>query len=260
MSNTSFLARMGIAKMGHIGDSITSALINFDPETASKAQIDEYAAKTNEIEHRVAKAEEAVNAANVSVSALQVKLERDRTAAKALRQSMSATTDQAISTKLTIQATAIIAQMKQIGGDEMTGEKSGDLFTARADLAQAQSDLTEWQNVHQQAVQTLTSAQSALKHARDDIDRAQHDKERAELRSQQADADAQLKSGLSSTGGIAIAAMQQNAAKMREDARAAQLHSDALKSASGGDADAIVAETLAGAKPASSVLDDLDKL
>jgi hypothetical protein len=260
MANVSFLTHMGIAKMGHIGDAITTAIVNFDPETASVAQIAEYRTHCDDIEHRLAKAEQTFNAASKAMNELQVKLDRDREAAKSLRTTIGATTDQATITKLTTAATTIITQMKQIGGDEMDGSVSGQLFDTKTDLTQAQSDLTEWQNVHQQAIQQLTTAESTLQHAKSDLERAQHDQERARMRAQQADADANLKSGLNTGGGVAIAAMQASADKARENARAASLHVEAMKEAKGGDVDAIVAETLAKAKPASSVLDDLNRL
>lgn len=260
MSKTSFLAQMGITKMGQIGDAITSAIIQFDPETASAAQIAEYRHHCDDIAHRVAQAETEVNTANSKVNDLQPKLGRDREAAKALRASIGAATDQARITTLTSQATTIITQMKEIGGDDMTGESAGTLFDARTDLTQAQSDLAEWTSVHQQTVAQLTTAESAMKHAKEDMERAQREADRARERQRQAEQDAHLRSGLGQGTGVAVDAMTAQAAKMRENARAATLQADALHAAKGGDADAIVAATLAAAKPASSVLDDLNKL
>ena len=153
--------------------------------------------------------------------------------------------------------------MKEIGGDTAPydGSIAGTLFDATTDLSKAQADLAEWQNVHQQAVQQLTTAQATLKHAKDDMERAQRDADRAKERQRQAEEDANLRGGLNQGAGVAINAMAATAAKARESARAATLQADALRAAKGGDADAIVAETLASTKPSpKSVLDDLNSL
>lgn len=258
MSTASFLAQMGIAKMGHIGDAITSAIVNFDPATASQAQIAEFRQHSNEIAARVAKAEtEASNAAN-SVAALKAKLERDRTAAKALKaQLQGLSEEQAAASPTMTGLRTIIAQMKEIGGDNMDGS-GGTLGDAISDSEHAKADLIEWRGVHDQAVAQLTQAQAQLKHATDDMARAERERTKAAERQHAAEADAHLRAGVGN--GIALDAMTQRANKLREDARAATIQADALRSAKGGDADAIVAAALASAAPKPSIMADLDKL
>jgi chromosome segregation ATPase len=260
MSNFSFLEHMGIAKMGHIGDQLTTAIINFDPATASQAQIAEYNAKCDGIEHKIAACETAVATANSTMTSLQAKLDRAREAGKAMKVAIGAATDDTVKAKLTEQAMTVMTQIKQVGGSSLDGLADGDLFEAKADLARAQSDLAEWKNVHQQMIAQLKSAKGDLQHAQDEIARAQRDKERAQARAAQENADAGLRSGLGTGASPAIAAMQAQAAKLKEDARAATLHADALHQTSHSDADSIIADVLAKGTPAPNVMDDLSKL
>ena len=50
----SFLARFGKVKVGQISQSITEAIVRFDPETASEAQIAEFESQLNELTTKVA--------------------------------------------------------------------------------------------------------------------------------------------------------------------------------------------------------------
>lgn len=257
MSTASFLGQMGIAKMGKIGDAITGAIINFDPETASQAQIAEFRSHSNEIAARVAKAETEANNAGNTVAQLTAKLERDRTAARALKAQMESTTDEVAKASILTSLKTIVAQMKEIGGDEMDG-KGGTLAEAASDAEHAKADLVEWQGVHQQSVAQLTQAETQLKHAAADMERAARDKAKALERQRQIEADANLRTGAGN--GIALDVFARKANKMREDARAATIQADAIKSAKGGDADSIVAAALANAAPVSTLDADLAKI
>ena len=84
MSKASFLAQMGIAKMGKIGDAITSAMVRFDPETASAAQIAEMDDHANELANRVAQAETQVETDQRLVMQKQETLDRNQQAATIL--------------------------------------------------------------------------------------------------------------------------------------------------------------------------------
>jgi chromosome segregation ATPase len=261
MSNFSFLEHMGIAKMGHIGDQLTTAIINFDPTTASEVDIATYKEKCDSIEHKIAESETAVATANTTMTNLQAKLDRACEAGKAMKAAINAATDNTVKTQLIEQANVVMTQIKQVGGSSLDGLTDGDLFDAKDDLARAQTTLTEWKNVHVQMIGQLKSAQGDLKHAQDDIARAQRDKERAQARARQEEADAGLRSGLGASGtSPALAAMQAKAAKLKEDARAATIHADAVHQTTHSDADSIIADVLAKGTPAPNVLDDLNKL
>lgn len=260
MSTTSFLTQLGIAKMGKIGDAIVSALVQFDPETASAAQIAEMDANCNHIAARVAKAEAQVESDKATIEQLETALSRNTQAAKILGERLQAAqTSGDDVTSLNNKLSTLLDKIEQIAGEDGTGQSAGTLFDAKQHLAESTVDLSEWRETHQRGVAQLTTARERLSKAHSAMEHAVEEKQRAEERRRQAERDAGLKSGLD-TGNIALSAMEQAAQDAKRAARAATIQTDALRQSGSNSAEDIAAETLADQKPKASALDRLAKL
>ena len=260
MSKTSFLAQLGIAKMGKIGDTIVTSLVKFDPETASAAEIVEMDINCNQLAARVAQAETQVEAAQRAIEQLQTTLDRNKQAAVILGDHLQAapqggTAADSLNTKLT----TVLNEIEQIGGEDGTGMSAGGLFDAKQRYVESSNDLTEWRETHKHAVEQMTGARERLRKAHADMERAAAEQQRAEERKRQAERDAGLKQGLDTTN-VALSAMEQAADAARTAAHAASIQTDALRQTSSKSAEDIVAEALAGQTPKASALDRLAKL
>lgn len=261
MSKTSFLAQMGIAKMGKIGDAIISSLVQFDPETASAAQITEMDINCNQLAARVAQAETAAETDQRNVEQLRALLERGKKAASLLGDRLrDAETrgDAASVANLNSKLTAVLNEVEQVGGEDGSGASSGNLFDAQQRLTESQSDLVEWRETHANAVTQLTNARDRLRRAHADMEHAVQEQQRAEERRKQAERDAGLRQGLDTTN-VALSAMEQAAADAKKAARAASIQTEALRQTSNKTAEDIVKEALAE-EPKPNPLDRLAKL
>jgi chromosome segregation ATPase len=262
MSTTGgFLARMGIAKAGKLGDAVITALVSFDPQTASQVQIDQMAKHCQDLAARVAKAEPEEERTHALVTQLQANLARTAQAAHVIGDRLKTTTDPTQVTALNGQLTTLMDQIEEIGGPEMDGSTAGTLFEAAQDHTAAENDLHEWQTAHAGYVASLTTAKSRLEHAAKDMARAQQQADRAKEQQQQAEQDAGLKAGLD-TNNVAFSAMEQRAAALKQVARASQINTDGLRAVANAShsADDIVNATLAAATTAESPLDRLARL
>ena len=258
MSAAAFLGKMGISRLGKLGDSITTALVQFDPATASQVQIDDMTKHCQDLAARISQAEPEEERTHKIVLQLEHQLTDTSRAAKIIGDQLAAGSNSALNTQLN----TLMDLIERIGGPEMDGSTAGTLFEAREDHARAESDLHEWQTVHAGAVESLTTARKRLETAQHDMDRAHQQEERAKEKQAQAERDAGLKQGLD-TQNIALSAMEQAAAAAKQRARAATINTDAIKATTGtasGSAEDIVKQTLAGATAPVSALDRLARL
>lgn len=259
MSKTSFLAQLGIAQMGKIGDTIMTSLVKFDPETASAAEVVEMGINCNQLAARVAQTETQVEKDQGVVKQLQATLDRNRQAAAILGERLQAAPVGAGADSLNAKLTTVLNEIEQIGGEDGDGSKAGSLFEAQQHVVESSADLTDWRATHQHAVEQMTGAKDRLRRAHADMERATAEQQRAEERRRQAECDAGLKHGLD-TSNIALSAMEQAASNARMAAHAAAIQTDALRQTTSNSTEDIVAEALAGQKPTMSALDRLAKL
>lgn len=259
MSKTSFLAQMGIAKMGKIGDAIVTALVQFDPETASAAQIAEMDTNCYQLAARVAQAETAVETNQRAVDQLRTAFDRSKQAATILGERLQAATQgDAVADTLNTKLTTVLNELEQIAGEDGAGSTSGTLFDAQQNLVESQGDLVEWRDTHAHAVLQLTSARDRLRRAHAEMQHAVQEQQRAEERRKQAERDAGLRQGLDTTN-VALSAMERAADDAKKAARAATIQTDALRETTGKSAEDIVNEALAQ-QPKPNALDRLAKL
>lgn len=259
MSAFDFIGKMGISKLGQLGDAITSAIVKFDPETASQVEIDNMAAHCRDLATRIATAEQTEDRDHKFMDVLSKQLGDTKRAAEVIGTKLEATTDMVQKAVIDAQLTKLLDQITTIGGEEGDGSKDGTLFDAIQNHAQSETDLHEWQTVHAGAVAQLTTARSRLEQAARDMAHAHEQESRAAERNSQAERDAGLKKGLG-TGNIALNAMQQAAEDAKKRARAMTINTDSIKATTGNSADDIVAAALAEATPQLSALDRLRKL
>lgn len=252
---------MGIAKMGKIGDAIVTSLVQFDPETASAAQIAEMDINCNQLAARVAQAEAAVEADQHTIEQLRTALERSKKAASLLGdrlQEAETRGDTASVANLNSKLTTVLNEVEQVGGEDGSGSGSGNLFDAQQRLTEDQRDLVEWRQTHGNAVSQLTDARERLRRAHADMEHAAQEQQRAEERRKQAERDAGLRRGLDTTN-VALSAMEHAAIAAKEAARAASIQTEALRQTSGKNAEDIVNEALAE-QPKPNALDRLAKI
>ena len=269
MSSFDFLAKMGITKLGKLGDSITTAIVQFDPETASQVEIDNMAQHCRDLASRIAEAETKENRDHKTMDDLRTSLNNTTQAAGIVGNQLTAahTADtkgsvQMFAATLEASLNKLMDQIATIGGDEGDGSVSGTLFDAIQNHAQSEGDLHEWQTVHAGAVAALTTARSRLEKAKNDMQHATDQEIRAKERQAQAERDAGLK-GTGLAQNVALSAMQAAADAAKPRARAATINTESIKATTGNSADDIVAAALAQARteaPPISALDRLAKL
>lgn len=262
MSALDFIAKMGISKLGQLGDAITTAIVQFDPETASQVEIDNMAEHCRELATRISKAETTEERDHKTMDDLRTSLANTVKAAGligAQLEAAQAAGDKVKSATLDASLNKLMDQITTIGGEEADGSVSGTLFDAIQNHAQSEADLHEWQSVHAGAVAQLTTARSRLEQAARDMAHAGEQERRAKERQAQAERDAGLKAGMGQTN-VALNAMQKAAAEAKERARAATINTDTIKQTTGNSADDIVAAALKEAATPVSALDRLKKL
>jgi chromosome segregation ATPase len=249
MSNLGFLGGMLGKKLEQLGDTITKAIVSFDPETATETQISQMADHVKELAARVAKAEADAKRDADKVSALSATVEQEKKAATILGGKLE--TDPS-NTGLEASLTKLL--------DQIEGQEQ-ELATLQEQAAETAADAAEWTKIHEDAANKLLTARNRLEQARREMERAHQQAERAKEHEAQAERDAGLKHGLD-TSNIALDAMSQKADEMRQQARASELNAHALNK--GKEVDDNIAAAMAEATGASaakpSALDRLKKM
>jgi len=267
MSGTlDFFRKAGLAKLGDIGDNLTSWYAQFDPETASAAEIAQLGDRANALAHRIAEIQGKLEHDQHAVETLNSKLTRDKQAAQILGGRLKAaqtaeSVDSAMVTQLTAQITPILTEIETLGGEDGTGNKDGGLFDAKQTMQADTDDMAQFRAAHTKAINDWTTARSRLDHARSDMERAAQQKQDAMARQAQAQRDAGLLHS-AAAGGIALTAMDRRAEQLRTEARAATIQADGLRHAGGADTASIVDSVLTEAPPdkSSAALDRLARL
>ncbi len=259
MSIFGFMAQMGIAKAGKLGENITSAIVSFDPITASEAEIAQMDAHCRELAARVSQAEGEEERSHQQCTQIEKELSRTISAAKIIGEQIKTTTDAATVASLNGKLSKLMDAIEAIGGAEGDGSKSGTLYEARIDHAAAEKDLHDWEATHAGAVKLLSTANDRLHHAVHDMERAHQDELKAKERAEQAERDAGLRHGLDSNN-VALSAMEAQRAKSQERARAYQINADALKAVGPASTEDIVNATLTEVPQATNPLDRLARL
>lgn len=254
-----------VPKVGNAGDAMMAWYAKHDPETASQADIAELGQRAEELAHRIAEIEGEYEHDKHNVEGLHAKLDRDLQAAQVIESTAdpSNLTASTRVTTLTSQLNAVLSEIETLGGEDGSGSATGRLFDAKTTLSAAEIDLAQFREAHTRAVDDWTNAEARLRKARSDMEHASQQEQYARERAAQAQRDAGLLHG-STTGHVALDAMEKVAETARQAARTANIQAEALRRTQGADVSSIVNETLAGTQTPNdkteSVLDRLSRL
>jgi hypothetical protein len=254
MSTIDFFKKVGIAKLGNVGDSIVGWYAEHDPATASAADIASLGERAEALAHRIAEVQGAVENDQRIVNQLVEKLDRDKRAAVALGnrlQSATAAGDAVQVTALTAQINPVLAEIEKLAGEDGTGNTSGSIHDARVRLQTETNDLVQFHEAHTKAIDDWTGAETRLQAARAAMEHAARELDDAKRGREQAERDAGLLRGASS-GSIALGAMEKRAQQLKIEANAARIQSNGLRQQGGASVDDIVNKALAGDAPAAN--------
>jgi chromosome segregation ATPase len=241
-------------KLNDAQKALTEAVVAWDPEGATEAQIAEYSEKVDELARVASKAqrelEEDKNKATVARQAFELK----RKAAGILSGKIDATTegDTAKAQTLETSLNSLVDELETL---------KAEVADLEAMAADSEAYYNERVAKHALGVDKLKKARSALAQAVREQQRAKDFRERQEERKAEANAAAGVSDDLD-TVDIALNAMKRNSAKDREAANAARMTADALSTGTAADAEIAVAlaEAAGEVKPAVSARDRLKNL
>lgn len=187
---------------------VVSAVVSFDPQGATEAQISEYVHSVDSMADIAARAEQQAVADEAKISQIQADLDKH---IRAIDMYSSDPTKETVVTKLLSDAETLKADLKSAKDAATDSRKYAD----------------ERKQVHGEAVTKLTSARANLERAMREQERAKQDAARAAERKRDTEAAAGITSGLN-TMDVALDAMNANAAKMRRQAAADGMTAAAL--------------------------------
>ncbi len=214
----SFLARFGKAKVGQISQGITEAIVRFDPETASEAQIAEFEAQLNELTTKVATLRREYDNEQKEADAAQANYNRYLSAAEKLQTQVA---DPAAADKKSSLEASLANLLTTIEG--LVPEMDREIQEAK----DAKEFLAQFEQAAADAARKVTTARAKLNEAARHMATAKLQKERASENAEHAAVLAGIRSGNDSLG-TALSAMEKVAQKDQDAATAATLKAQLL--------------------------------
>lgn len=210
-----FLSRVGKKQAGNALEKFTQAVVAFDPETASEAQISLMEEQLDELGRRVAQAEQAVRKDHEETKALLTQYDRYMSAAERLETQLPEADDnqrQSLETSLG----KLVIELENLQ-PEIDREKQED--------EEAEAFATELREAYDHAAEKLKQAKTQLQQAQRRMEKARLQKQRAEERAQSVRETAGL---TSSIGGLqtALGAMEKETEQAEASTRVAELKID----------------------------------
>lgn len=215
----SFLANFGKAKADQVGNSIVQAIVRFDPETASEAQIAEFEKELDILTGRVAKLRSEYAVEQKQADDARANYERYMSAAEKLQIQISDPTTSA-EKKVSLEA-SLSNLLTTIEG--LVPEMEREIQEAK----DAKEFLAQFEEAAKQAAKKVATARQKLQAAAREMASASLAKERAAEKAEAAAVLAGIRSGNDSLG-TALSAMESAAQKDREAAVASGLKADLL--------------------------------
>ncbi len=247
-----FLSRVGKKQAGNALESFTQAVVAFDPETASEAQISLMEEELDKLGKRVGKAEMDVKKDHDETQALLTQYDRYLAAAERIEGQLEGA-EEGQRSKLEESLEKLVSELERLN-PEIERERRED--------QEAEAFATELRQAYDVAAEKLKKAQVQLKQAQRRMEQARMKKERALERAE----GVRQAAGLSSSmGGLdtALNAMDKETEKAETTSRAAELKIGAFGQTEITD-DPNIAEALEAADkpalPASSTRDRLSAL
>ncbi|MBT5871874.1 MAG: hypothetical protein HOH43_00535 [Candidatus Latescibacteria bacterium] len=210
-----FLSRLGKKQAGNALEQFTQAIVAFDPETASDAQISLMEEELDKLGQRVGQAEAAVRKDHDETAALVTQYDKYMSAAERLEGQISEVDDAQRET-LESSLGKLVVELEGLQ-PEIDRERQED--------AEAEAFAAELRESYDQAAQKLKQAKTNLQKAQRRMEQASLKKERADERAQSVREAAGL---TSSMGGLqtALSAMEKEADKAEASTRSSELKID----------------------------------
>ncbi len=210
-----FLSRLGKKQAGNALEQFTQAIVAFDPETASDAQISLMEEELDKLGTRVGQAEAAVRKDHEETKVLVTQYDKYMSAAERLEGQLAGADD---AQRETLEGSLgkLVAELEDLQ-PEIDRERQED--------AEAEVFASELRESYDQAAQKLKEAKTNLQNAQRRMEQAKLKQERASERAQTV----REASGLtSSMGGLqtALAAMEKEADKAEASTRSSDLKVD----------------------------------
>jgi chromosome segregation ATPase len=214
-----FMSNLVGVKMSHAADAGIEALVRWDPQTASEAELRTMEQHLDELGREVALARQNYDKEKREADAVQALSQQRMAAAEQLQRQMEGASEPGRKAELERSLGTLVTMLEQMA-PEIEREKE--------DAAGAKDFLETLESTYAEAGGKLRSARSDLDRAQRDMSRAAQQREQAE---RQADAARRASGLVSTTSGLTVAlkAMQDAAAKDLASADAAMSKAKLLK-------------------------------
>ncbi len=203
-----FLKQYGMSKAGEVLDEFASAVVAFDPEVASRAQIEMMEAELRKLGRRLAEAEAEVRREHQETAALRESYDTYLEAARQLETKLAESPHPEIEASLA----KIVAKLEALKPEiEREEQEDREVEAWRVELRRSFEELGR----------KLKQSQSELRSARRQMDTARLQKQRAEERDRRAQGAAGMTSSISALS-VALDAMNRQTAQLRAETETLQ--------------------------------------
>jgi len=236
-----FLKHYGMAKAGGVLEEFAAAVVEFDPDAASSAQLSMMEAELDRLGTRLAEAEAEAQREHRETAELRQRYEEHLQAAQLLEARLADIAEPASRTETEASLARIIDKLEQMQ-PEIEREEQED--------REVEAWRTELRRSFEELAQKIRTAQNELKSARRQMDTARLQRQRAAERERRSSEAAGITGSIGSLS-IALDTMNQQTTKVRAETAALTLKAELLR-ADAPDSDPIVAEALAAARGQST--------
>lgn len=207
----SFIRNLIGVKADQAVDGAVAAIVRWDPQSATEAELLTMEQNLDEVGRQVAQARAGFDKERREADAIQALSRQRMAAAEQISAAIAAATDPATKTDLERSLATLVAMLEEMA-PEVDREKQ--------DVVDAEGFLRSLEETYQQAGQKLKSARAELTRAQRDMGRAEQQRAMAERK---ADAARQAAGLAKATSGLSVAlkAMQDSAARDLQEAEAA---------------------------------------
>ena len=214
----SFIRNLIGVKADQAVDSAVSALVRWDPQSATEAELRTMEQHLDDVGRQVAQARAAFDKEKREADAIQALSRQRMAAAEQISARLAATADAAVKQELERSLATLV---------NMLEEMAPEIDREKQDVVDAETFLRALEDTYQQAGQKLKSARAELTRAQRDMGRAEQQRAMAERRAEAARQAAGL---VKTTSGLSVAlkAMQEAAQRDLEAAEAANAKSRLL--------------------------------
>jgi chromosome segregation ATPase len=252
---TGFLKSFGKEKFEQVKQGFAEVIVNWDPETATQAEIEEMIKELDKITVEAGKARQDFDKERAEAEAARDNFNKHLKAAEILNLQYEAAAaggqESADAKALKASLDKLIADLEKMEPEVKREEK---------EAAEAKEYYDEVKNVAEMTAEKVRSARATLESAQREVKRAKIEEERAAARAEKAERLAGLRKGTDGMG-IALKAMQNQAAEARAAAEASSMKATLLDN-KGGDSniEAALKQASGGAAPTASISDRLAAL